>query len=173
MRGCSYLLAVTVAGFLWGCSTSTPKVPEVALPVVAKETAVAPKEEVKTAPTAPAAQLVDDESCIFFRANTVEMEGSEVAKLHRHIQRLKDDPKLLVTLIGRTDNQGSRSYNLAIAEQRVRMVFRKLLRDGVPRRQLRRYPAGKEKNSRPCTTVACQERLQRVELVFSPLLPRY
>lgn len=119
----------------------------------------------KSVPVAPTSAEI--ENSIYFRANEARLEEEELGKLRRHAERLKENPKVIVTLIGHTDNQGSRSYKLAIADERVRAVFRRLLQEGVPRKQLRRYPAGKEMNRRGCETADCQTFMRRVELVYS------
>jgi len=109
---------------------------------------------------------VDNENSVFFASGvtTVDAQGEQI--LQRHAQRLKADPKLVVVLTGHTDDQGSRSYNLAIAEQRVNAVFQVLRRYGVPAIQLRRYGVGEEMASRSCSSAECRKSMRRVELVY-------
>mgnify|MGYP000885709025 CR=1 FL=1 len=122
----------------------------------------------RTAPRATSSPDAQEaENSIYFRANDEIPAPEELAKLRRHAERLKGDTKLMVTLVGHTDDQGSRSYKLAVADKRVRVVFYQLLREGVPRKQLRRYPAGKEKTDSACDQAECRESMRRVELVWS------
>ena len=108
---------------------------------------------------------VDDEKSIFFASGQTMVDDPGKQKLQLHAARLKENPKLQVRLVGYTDDRGSSSYNLLIAEQRVDAVFRLLRSYGVPARQLQRYALGGEKNSNTCTSPACLAKMRRVELI--------
>ena len=71
-----------------------------------------------------------------------------------------------VMLVGYTDDQGSRSYQLAVAEQRLEVVSRLLRGMGVQGRQLRRYPVGREMGIQGCSDAECRGRMRRVELIY-------
>ena len=58
---------------------------------------------------------VDIERNIFFARRSTAVDPAELYKLRQQAQRLLADPKLVVTLVGHTDDLGSASYNLAIA----------------------------------------------------------
>lgn len=109
---------------------------------------------------------VDRENSVFFPPDgtTVDAEGRR--KLVEHAARLKADPSLSVTLVGHTDDLGSPSYNLAIAEQRVNSVFSILRAQGVPVTQLRRYGMGSEAMGRACRSPECRALMRRVELDY-------
>ncbi len=112
--------------------------------------------------------VVNDENSIFFGIASTEVSSEEKAKLFKHVARLKADDKLTVILLGHCDDLGSTSFNLAIAERRAEAVYRLLRSSGVPATQLRRYPAGAEKNdSRSCQSQNCRDKMHRVELIFS------
>lgn len=113
------------------------------------------------------APLVDGDN-IFFRAGSTEIDTAERNKLRPHAERLKADPRQVVTLVGSTDDQGSRSYKLAIAQGRVDAVFAALRRLGVPARQMQRYPVGREKMLAGCAAAECRMMMRRVELVYRP-----
>lgn len=116
----------------------------------------------------PPVQAATDENSIFFGIASTEVSSEEKAKLLKHAARLKADEKLSVVLLGHCDDLGSTSINLAIAERRAEAVYRLLRSAGVPATQLRRYPAGAEKNdARKCQSQSCRERVHRVELIFS------
>ena len=109
---------------------------------------------------------VDIERSIFFASRSTTVDPAELYKLRQHAQHLLADPKLVVTLVGHTDDLGSASYNLAIAEQRVRSVYQLLRKHGVPRKQLLRYAVGREKGARACGSSECRARMRRVEFVY-------
>lgn len=115
---------------------------------------------------APATAALDSEHNIFFKDDELRLDPEDNQKLQRHAQRLKDNPKLRVTLVGYADDQGSRAIQLAKAEQRLDAVFQSLRRMGVPVRQLKRYPVGREKTSPGCNTADCRDNMRRVELVY-------
>ena len=73
---------------------------------------------------------------------------------------------MLLTLVGHADDQGSRSYQLARAEQRLEAVFQALRRMGVAVRQLKRYPVGREKGNPGCNAPECRVSMRRVELIY-------
>ncbi|WP_265949924.1 OmpA family protein [Dechloromonas sp. A34] len=113
-----------------------------------------------------ATAALDPESNIFFKDNELRLDPEDGQKLQRHAQRLKENPKLRVTLVGFADDQGSRSIQLAKAEQRVDAVFQSLRRMGVAVRQLKRYPVGREKTNPGCNAADCRNTMRRVELVY-------
>ena len=109
---------------------------------------------------------VDIERSIFFARRSTAVDPAERYKLRQQAQRLLADPKLVVTLVGHTDDLGSASYNLAIAEQRVSSVYQLLRKHGVPRKQLLRYAVGREKVARACGSSECRAKMRRVEFVY-------
>lgn len=115
---------------------------------------------------APATAVLDPENNIFFKDDEIRLDPEDSQKLQRHAQRLKDSPKLRVILVGYADDQGSRSFQLAKAEQRLDAVFQSLRRMGVPVRQLKRYPVGREKTNPGCNAADCRNTMRRVELLY-------
>lgn len=100
-----------------------------------------------------------------FGEATIDGEGSEV--LRQNAQKLKEDPQLVVTLVGHTDNLGSPAYNLAVADKRIEAVGERLRSLGVARNQIRRLPVGSEHSSKiRCDSEACRRTMRRVELVY-------
>ena len=158
------LVLVLAAILVAGCAANSPA-PEaepVAAAPVAEPTPAAP-------PRMSEAQViaaVDMENSLFFETGVTDIDAAGKAKLREHAERLKADPKLHVKLIGYTDDQGSRSYNLAIAEKRVLAAY-EILRDyGVRSRQLRRQSVGGEKARKGCQSAECRSLMRRVELVY-------
>lgn len=111
---------------------------------------------------------VDRENSIFFLPASAVVDAAGQRKLVEHAARLKADPSRSVTLVGHTDDLGSPSYNLAIAEQRINAVFAILRAQGVPVTQLRRYGMGSEAMSRACRSAECRALMRRVELDYEP-----
>ena len=90
-----------------------------------------------------------------------------MALLRQHAARLKKAPELVVTVIGHADSLGSRSYNLALAEQRMDSVCEALRALGVPRGQIRRVSATRAMSAAACGPAPCRPGVRRVELVYS------
>lgn len=120
-----------------------------------------PAQEEKAAMAA-----VDVDNSIFFASsgNTIDAEGRQ--RLLEHAARLKADPELVVTLVGHADHLGSRSYNLAIAEQRINAVAAVLRGAGIPVTQIRREAVGSEEVSPACRSPQCRRLMRRVQLVY-------
>ncbi len=149
------------------------------LPVPTSPSDGQPTQQLTTIPTdpIPTAQVlvpseaqiiaaIDDENSIFFPLRKTSVDAAGRHKLQQNALRLKENPKLVVTLVGSTDDLGSAAYNLAIAEQRVNSVYQLLRSYGVPRNQLRRYAVGREKTASACNSSGCREKMRRVELVY-------
>lgn len=160
---------------LFGCAT--PPVPQPALPAsppperkpdVAAAPAVTPAVAPKATPApaeAPAAK-VDDGNNVYFTFGSTVVDPAGQQKLRSHALRLQEDPELIVTLIGYTDNMGSRAYNVAIAEKRIESVSALLRSYGVAKKQIHRYALGGERGDRSCKTSACRQKMRRVELSY-------
>lgn len=162
-----WLQAIIFTVVLAGCA-SVPQTEPQPLPPggpPAKASPERPAQPERRALPKPAA-VVDEENNVFFKANSTLVDPDEKPKLQRHVQRLKADRKLVLMLIGHTDDQGSRSYKLAVAERRLDAVFKLLRSMGVPARQLRRYPLGREMTNPGCGNAECREDMRRVELVY-------
>ncbi len=108
---------------------------------------------------------VNVDNSVFFPAAGTELDAAAVKRLAEHAGRLKAEGGI-VTLYGYTDHQGSPSYNLAIAEQRVNAVASVLRRNGVAATQIRRNAVGSERVPTACRSVQCRQLMRRVELVF-------
>lgn len=115
------------------------------------------------------AEFVTGGDRVFFTrgATAVDAEGMNV--LLQHAERLRGNARLVVTLIGYTDHLGSRSYNLAVAEQRVTAVAAALRSMNVPKSQIRRKSAGGEGGRTECKNEGCRADKRRVDLVYSEL----
>lgn len=110
---------------------------------------------------------IDESSSVFFALGSSTVTPSEKGKLTLAAQRLKDDRELDITLIGHTDDNGSRSLNVAVADARVASVSAALKRLGVRTQQIKKKVSGSEKSSGVCRSEACRQKMRRVELVIS------
>ena len=110
--------------------------------------------------------IIASENSIYFLFGKTEIDSSGMILLRRNATRLKENPQQVVTLVAFTDNLGSRSLNLAIAEERMTSVVTTLRALGVPKKQIRRRSAGLSKLSSACSTPACRQMMRRVELVY-------
>jgi peptidoglycan-associated lipoprotein len=100
-----------------------------------------------------------------FDGAMIDNDGLEI--LRQNAQKLKDDPQLVVVLVGHTDNLGSAAYNLAVADKRTEAVSERLRSLGVARNQIRRLSLGSEQSSKlKCDSEACRRTMRRVELVY-------
>lgn len=134
---------------------------------------VSPTSSSPGAEGAEARSGVRNERSVYFAQRSAELDAAALAVLELHAVRLKENPRMIVTVVGHSAQLGSRSYNLAVAEQRVTAVVKALHSMGVPRNQIRRYSAGREMSANNCQTDACRQTLQRVDLVYpKPALPR-
>lgn len=158
-------LALSV-GALSACGLA-PQQESVATQSSARVTAQ--KSEVASGPVVSEKQLiaaVDEANSIFFPADGVTVDAEGRRRLIEHAARLKASPDKSVMLVGHTDDLGSPSYNLAIAEQRVNAVYAVLRSQGVPPIQIRRYGVGAEQGGPACKSAACRRAMRRVQLIF-------
>lgn len=168
MKNNRLLFCLILSFVLAGCAGSKPVKPAAsAAPPAAP--VVQPKEPVPT-PDARAPQVaapVDEQNSVFFARGATLVDAAGENALRSHAERLRADPELMVTLVGSTDESGSRVYNMAIADKRVGEVYKLLRKFGVPALQIRRYSTGGEIAGRFCATQACQRLMRRVELRYS------
>jgi outer membrane protein OmpA-like peptidoglycan-associated protein len=165
---CSLLAALVLAG----CATRSapPAQPGPALPELTTPEAspAPPTPTINPAVVAEAKVIaaVDGENSIFFALAETDVDEAGEQKLRLHAARLKEDNKLRVRLVGYTDNQGSRSYNIALAERRVKAVYDLLRKFGVSSLQLRHTSVGGEMANKSCRSAECRNLMRRVELQY-------
>lgn len=109
-----------------------------------------------------------DEFNIFFNPGDTEVDIAGQVKLRRHADYLKMNPKKKLTLVGHTGDSGSRSFNLAIAEQRILSVRKLLNSYGVSPRLFRPHSVIKDRIPANCKSIDCSKMAHRVELVLLP-----
>ena len=112
---------------------------------------------------------LEEANSIHFAKGATRIDPAGQDKLRIHAARLKENPAQVVTLAGYTDDLGSESYNLAIADQRIEAVTNLLRTYGVPKKQihpLRRYSVGRAGSMAACRTTDCRQKMRRVELIY-------
>lgn len=166
----SGLAPVLLGMALLGCGSvaTSPAVPEPQASPGWSADADKPLEAPPNQGTASAA--LEDEHSVYFATGATRVDPSGQHKLRLHAARLKENPAQVVTLAGHTDDLGSNSYNLAVAEQRIEAVAKLLRSYGVPKKQIhpvRSYVVGGGKSGPTCRTAACRQKMRRVELIYA------
>jgi outer membrane protein OmpA-like peptidoglycan-associated protein len=115
----------------------------------------------------PAAITAAPDGSVFFPARRTQVDALGKALLRRHAEQLKNNPDLVITLVGHVDSLGSRSYGLALAEERLDSVYQILRSLGVPRGQIRRINSGRGTVDLRCNTASCRQLARRVELMLT------
>ncbi len=113
---------------------------------------------------APAALKANPTSICFAQGKTTP-DAADQQLLRRHAALLKQNRRLVVTLVAFTDRRGSPNYDLAVTGTWLRTVIHALGKLGVPRHQIRKdaYP---RQADRPVCTGTCPPELPRVELRY-------
>ena len=172
-RGWSYVFSCAL--LLGGCATAPLQEPvNQGAPVVGAEPGAsgAPTvEPIEVKKVEPPTLVLIEENNIYFDSGSTDVSARGNAKLQAHVERLKNDPDSYVTLVGHTDDLGSRNYNLALAEQRIESVSKLLRRHGVLRKQIRRYRGDGERAPNTCISAICRQKARRVEIVLPSALP--
>lgn len=110
---------------------------------------------------------IDVENSIFFSLGSSTLNQHEIEKLRHLSTLLKSNKALHVTLTGHANDNGSSSFNLAVADARVRSVVTALTKAGVKRHQIKKNVVGDAKTSSTCRSAECRRKTRRVELVIS------
>lgn len=180
-----FCASILVAASLAGCqsaplspnSATTPEVREsetapqaIGGPPAQPPSSAATRPKADAVPTkvAPSVSL-DYEKNVYFDLGKTIINNLGMQTLTAHTERLKGNTKLVVTLVGHTDNLGSSAYNQAICDARLDSVAKALRAQGVARRQIRRISLGNEqRNAVRCRSDDCRQAMRRVELVYAP-----
>ena len=139
-----------------------PDLPPVA--IAPKEDVIKPKESAPRAVVQPV--RVDSDRSVFFLPRMSTVGDGEKEKLKECADQLKQNPKQIVLLTSYSDDLGSKSYNLAISEQRIAAVGSALRSLGVERRQIRRNRSNSVKTTaHACRAEDCRQQMRRVEFL--------
>lgn len=169
LRPIPLLLAAAFAG---GC-TSTPKQSEV--PSAAELDAMSRQKDqtgpVTATTTTPLSPFDDPSSplyrrVIYFDYDTAEIQPEYTALLRTHANYLYNTPGARVTLVGHTDERGTRDYNLALGDERANTVERFLVAEGVAGDRVTTLSYGEERPADPNHGEQAWSQNRRVELVY-------
>ena len=170
------LIAALIGGQLPGCAGRAPQ----ARPATTENTAngtghttsppagngLAPAPGSATAAAQPSPGPVAEHS-VYFAPGSSSMNPAERSKLKGVVQRLLADKRLVVTLIGHANDNGSASFNLAVADSRIGAVAAALKKQGIAAHQIQRSAQGGEQLPADCRSSDCRRAMRRVDLVFS------
>lgn len=168
----SILQGMLIAVFLVGCVSR----PQPEHPILVVDTAEPlpiiqdrlQQSEQKTVTAEPErVSEIDEKNSVFFSLGSSAVSRAERDKLHAVAQRLKADNGLFITLIGHANDNGSSSFNLAVADARVQSIGAILKKLGVKSHQIKKRNAGSESLPSTCRSVTCRQLMRRVELLFS------
>jgi len=127
---------------------------------------LAPAPGSATAAAQPSPGPVAEHS-VYFAPGSSSMNPAERSKLKGVVQRLLADKRLVVTLIGHANDNGSASFNLAVADSRIGAVAAALKKQGIAAHQIQRSAQGGEQLPADCRSSDCRRAMRRVDLVFS------
>ncbi len=108
---------------------------------------------------------------VHFEYDSSEISDSDVATLSAHAGHLKQNSAARVTLVGHTDERGTREYNLALGERRAKAVQAFLQTNGVPGTQLDTVSYGKEMPVNEGHDEAAWAENRRVEIKYDAGAP--
>lgn len=156
---------------LFGCS-STPKHERAIQATSVSVPLPESKSEAQHSETTIAAEKnaiaeVDEKSSIFFSLGSSTIHQREKEKLRHLASLLTKDKTMYVMLIGHANDNGSRSFNLAVADARVESVSRFLRKFRVQTHQIKKNVIGGEKISSTCLSQECRRKMRRVEFIIS------
>lgn len=163
--------ALLGAVLLNGCSTTSQNEYPVQLNIAqrpaadAEENAKSP--QISNQPEQVANPEIDEKSSVFFPLGSSSISLSEKDKLKFAAKQLKEDKGLCVTLHGYANDNGSSSFNLAVADARIQSVSTSLKKLGVQPYQIKKNVIGGEKNPSNCSSQDCRRKMRRVDLIFS------
>ena len=80
---------------------------------------------------------------------------------------LKSNPDYAIIVEGHADEQGTREYNLALAERRANAVKDFLISQGITSNRMRTVSYGKERPIEVCSDEACYSKNRRAVTVLS------
>lgn len=156
--------------FLFGCSSTSQ-------PERASQVAAAPvpppaaRDEVPHSVAPPAepspAIAIDTRNAIIFPLGSSTVSQGDQDKVLAVAQRLKADQHLHLTLVGHAIENGSRSFNVAVAEARIESIAMILKKHGVKTYRITQRNQGSEGVPKNCRSARCQQVMRRVDLLVS------
>jgi len=98
-----------------------------------------------------------------FNKATIRPDGKPI--IAQVVKLMKDNPELVLSVNGHTDNVGSRSYNLTLSQKRAAAVVDAVVASGIPRAHLSSGGFGSDQPIAENDTEKGRAKNRRVELV--------
>lgn len=152
---------------VFGCSSTAQPERPIETASGAESQGVSQHLEKTAAAEQKAVAEVDEKNSIFFSLGSSSINQQGRDKLQHIASLLKSNKGMSVTLNGYANDNGSSSFNLAVADARVERVSSVLKKSGVKTRQIKKRVIGGEKISGACKSEECRRKMRRVELVIS------
>lgn len=108
---------------------------------------------------------------VYFSQGSTAIDDAGRETIRRHAERLKNNRRLVITLIGYSSTDGgSTEYKVALGQKRINAVAEELRSAGAALGQIRKQsvPSGKSAADR-CASEACHRLDRRVELRYIDL----
>lgn len=103
---------------------------------------------------------------IYFEFDSSEVMETERAAIEAHARYLSDHSGAQLTLEGHADERGSREYNIALGEQRAKVVRRLMTLLGAASQQIRTISYGEERPASAGHDESAWRLSRRVEVVY-------
>lgn len=103
---------------------------------------------------------------IYFADNEITLSDINKQKLRQHAEYLKKNPKRVIVFRAYLDQVGSRTFALAVVQNRLDLVVDALRDQGIPKSRIRQVMLGQRGNKPTCITPSCQGRERRIEVLY-------
>lgn len=153
MKGTASLVVVALAAALGGCASTSGPSSETGAPGATVVTAT-PADGRSVGGTDPLARDLDRDvpgsgpdlkRSVYYEFDHYDVRPQYRELVESHARWLKANPQARLTIIGNTDEQGTREYNLALGQRRAESVSRLLTMLGARPEQIEAISFGKEK----------------------------
>lgn len=114
-----------------------------------------------------ASQAVASDDSVYFAAGTAHLDAEANLILQRHVDKLRSNPGLQLTIVAHTDELGSASLELARSQLRLDAVRRYLDDANISPGRVRALNSGSENGPpSPCNDDECHRSRRRVDFLF-------
>lgn len=157
MKGIVSLVVVAMAAALGGCASTSGPSSETGAPGAPVVTA-SPADGRAVGGADPQGRGLDRDGpaggpdlkrSVYYEFDHYDIRPQYRELVESHARWLKANPQARLTIIGNTDEQGTREYNLALGQRRAESVSRLLTMLGARPEQLEAISFGKEKPRAP------------------------
>lgn len=103
---------------------------------------------------------------IYFPDGDAALSEESIKILGKHAEYLKQNPKQMIVLRAYLDRTGSRTFSLAIVQNRLNAVAQTLHEHGVAKSRIRQVLLGQRGKMPSCESPSCKNRGQHIELIY-------